>query len=174
MLTGLFLFALATDGAMNGQSSTQDYQSVDLGDGYVRVVTSTYSIEVPQNWKISPETSFGQRKIAEPSGGNLGVMTAPPTDQSWESLYRTALYFVTRERPGQPTPYTIEKHKTGLESCVFSVKNESGFADRRFVMIKSPAQGLLALSVEIPNETETRDWERHFRRMVESAKFLPG
>ena len=166
MLTGLLLLAM----------QTTDFQRTELPDGYDRITSATYQIDVPRGWKVSPETNFGQRKAYGPEGGNLGVMTAPPSNQDWDQLYRTALFFVLREKKGTASPYEVKKVKVAngeeREACVFGVKNEAGFEDRRYVMIKHPTQGLLALSVEIPNREVAKDWEKHFQRMVSSARFL--
>lgn len=150
-----------------------DASVTDLKDGYVRVDTSSYVIDVPRDWKVTEETPWGARK-ASPSGsrGDLGVMTAPPSRQSWAQLYRTSLYFILREDPnGKPTEPEITKRKDGLEVCTFRILNSEGFAFRRFVMLRHSEQGLLALSVRIPNKSEESKWQKHFDRMVASAKF---
>ncbi len=153
------------------QTTEPDHSIVDLKDGYVRVETKTYSIEVPKGWKVTPETRWGQRKIAPTGGGELGVMTAPPSRASWDDLYDTSLYFIMRESEGTPTPYTVTKLKNGLEAATFAVKDERGFANRRYVLVKHPEKGLLALSVRIPGTDTEKEWAAHFDRMVASAKF---
>lgn len=159
-----------------------DAKLVDLGDGYVRVETSAYSLEMPAGWAVSEETPWGARK-AEPkaksgnlgvmtAGGNLGAMTAPPTRETWDGLYRTSLYFIMRERGGKATPYELTKTESGIPAMVFQVKNDSGFAARRYVMLRNPDGRLLALSVDIPNEDVEPIWQRHFDRMVRTARFV--
>ncbi|MCG9895883.1 MAG: hypothetical protein MH204_10460 [Fimbriimonadaceae bacterium] len=149
-----------------------DAKLVDLGDGFVRVEAPTYSIEVPKGWRVGRETPWGQRD-AKPVGGEgkLGVMTAPPSRQSWDSLYRTSLYFILRERPGKATPYKVTKREDGLEACTFSIIDDTGFAARRYVLLKHPEKGLLALSVQIPGRDAEAAWEKNFQRMVSTARF---
>jgi hypothetical protein len=151
----------------------RDARIIDLKDGFVRVDAPTYSIEVPRGWKVTAETPWGARK-AEPSSGRgeLGVMTAPPGRQSWESLYRTSLYFILRGDPeGEPTRYKITKKNNGLEACEFSVLDKNGFAYKRYVLLRHPEKGLLALNVDIPSRADEKVWVAKFDRMVRTAAF---
>lgn len=149
----------------------EDSKVTDLKDGYIRVETPSYIIEVPKGWNVSEETPWGARKAYPAKGGELGVMTAPPGRQSWDRLYQTSLFFIMREDSGTPTPYRIEKTKSGLEAMVFAVKNKEGFEDRRYFMIKHEEKGLLALSVRIPSRDAEKQWAAHFRRMIDTAQF---
>ena len=155
------------------QSENNSQSVTDLKDGYVRFKSDTYQIDVPKDWKVSSETWYGQRKVSPKSGGGeLGVMTAPPSRQSWDQVYQTALFYINREESGQPTPYVLTKTKNGYEAATFRVKDSNGFAKRHYVMIKHEEKGLLALSVTIPNEDSEKAWTKHFKRMVDSAIFL--
>lgn len=151
----------------------RDARIIDLKDGFVRVDAPTYTIEVPKGWKVTAETPWGARK-AEPANGRgeLGVMTAPPGRQSWDSLYRTSLYFILREdSEGQPTRYKVTKKDNGLEACEFSILDKNGFAYKRYVLLRHPEKGLLALNVNIPNPAEEKTWAAKFDRMVRTASF---
>jgi hypothetical protein len=155
--------------ALIGQAQT----STDLNDGYVRLETASYQVDLPINWKVTPETSFGQRK-AKPSsgGGELGMMTAPPSQQSWDRLYETALFYILRGREGKATPYKIVKTKGGYEAASFDVLDKNDQVNQKYVMIKHSEKGLLALSVEFPNQATKKEWSKHFKRMVDSARFI--
>jgi hypothetical protein len=157
---------------LTAQDGPKDAQVIDLGDGYARVESATYSVEVPQGWAVTEETRWGQRKMKpQDGGGELGVMTAGPTQASWDELYRTSLYFIMREGEGDPTPYEVAKRKDGLEAATFAVLDPSGFAERRYVLVKHPERGLLALSVRVPDRRADEEWTKHFARMVETATF---
>jgi len=151
----------------------KDAKVEDLKDGYSRVSTSSYVIELPTGWDVSAETPWGQRK-ANPKNslGDLGVMTAPPASQIWDQLYRTSLYFILREGKGKPTPYRLGKTPSGLETASFEVLDDSGFASRRFVLIRAKDGRLLALSAKVPNKDAEKDWAKHFDRLVRTAKFV--
>jgi len=153
-------------------AQVSDAKVVDLRDGYARVETSSYVIDVPKGWKVSEETPWGQRKAKPGSGaGELGVMTAPPSQQGWGPTLDTALYFINREESGKATPYKLVKTPAGYDAATFEVLDKEGFAARRFVMVKHPEKGLLALSVRVPNRKEDEKWTAHFERMVKSARF---
>jgi phosphatidate phosphatase APP1 len=160
-------------GIMLVQTGPKDASMTDLKDGYVRVNAATYTIEVPKDWKVSEETQWGQRKMApSKSDGELGVMTAPPGRQSWDSLYRTSLFFIMRESPNdKASPYKLTKREDGLEAAVFSVTNPEGFAYKRYVLLRHPEKGLLALSVRIPDRKSEAAWQKHFDRLVKTATF---
>lgn len=160
-------------GLQDGLGMAKDAKAVDLGDGYVRVTTPVYEIEVPKGWTVTAETPWGQREVfMKKEEGKLGVMTAPPSAQTWDQLYETSLYFIMRDKRGEATPYTVTKTKRGNEAMQFAVKDSTGFAGRRYLLVKDPARGLLALSVEIPSREAEAAWAKHFLRMVESARFV--
>lgn len=152
----------------------KDAKVVDLKDGYSRIDTASYSIELPKGWQVSEETPWGQRK-AHPKGsdGELGVMTAPPGRQSWDQLYQTSLYFILRESKGKPTPYRLGKTASGLETASFEVLDEEGFAARRYILIRGKDGRLLALSVKVPSREADKAWSAHFDRLTRTARFLP-
>lgn len=155
------------------QTGPKDATITDLKDGYVKVTAATYTIEIPKDWKVSEETQWGQRKMAPSKiDGELGVMTAPPGQQTWESLYRTSLFFIMRESPkDKASPYKLIKREDGLEAATFSVTNPAGFAYKRYVLLKHPQKGLLALSVKIPDVQAEKVWQKHFDRLVKTAQF---
>lgn len=150
----------------------KDAKVLKLADGYSRVETAEYSIEVPTGWEVSDQTPWGQRK-AHPSNssGELGVMTAPPGRQSWDQLYQTSLYFILRESKGKPTPYRLGKTASGLETASFEVLNDAGFAARRYILIRGKDGRLLALSVKVPSRSADKEWSKHFERLAATAKF---
>ena len=149
-----------------------DATAVDLKDGYIRITTKDYEIDIPKEWRVEEETPWGARAMRPKQGrGELGVMTAPPSERSWDDLYRTSLYFILREERGEATPYTLTKTKRGYEAAQFSVLDDKGFAKRRYVLIREKSPGLLALSVKVPNKEADAEWQKHFSRMVESATF---
>jgi hypothetical protein len=152
----------------------KDAKVVNLQDGYSRVTTGSYSIELPTGWEVSEETPWGQRK-AHPKGadGELGVMTAPPGQQSWDQLYETSLFFIQREAKGKPTPYRLSKTASGLEAASFEVMDDSGFAARRYILIRGKDGRLLALSVRVPSRSADKQWTKHFERLTRTARFLP-
>lgn len=152
----------------------KDAKTLNLGDGYSRVETTTYLIEVPTGWEVSEETPWGQRK-ANPKGveGELGVMTAPPGRQSWDQLYQTSLYFILRESKGKPTTYRLGKTASGLETAAFEVLDDAGFAARRYILIRGKDGRLLALSVKVPSRSADKEWSKHFDRLAATARFLP-
>jgi hypothetical protein len=150
-----------------------DAKIVDLKDGFVRVETPVYTMEVPKGWAVSRETNFGQRKAKAPNGkGELGMMTGGQTDASWDSLYRTSLYFIMREERGKATPYQITKTKQGYDAATFSVVDEDGFASRRYVLLKDANGALLALSVRIGDRKQEKELVGAFDRMVRSTRIL--
>lgn len=151
-----------------------DAKTTNLGDGYSRVETSSYVIELPTGWDVSEQTPWGQRKAnAKGVDGDLGVMTAPPGRQSWEQLYQTSLYFILREEEGKPTPYRISKTSIGLEAASFEVLDRAGFAARRFFLMRGKDGRLLALSVRVPSRQADKEWTKHFERLTRTARFLP-
>jgi hypothetical protein len=149
-----------------------DAKIVDLKDGFVRVETSSYSLEVPKGWEVSRETAFGQREMTSDTGRMTAMTAAGGGKQGWEQLYRTSLYFIMREKKGNPTPYQISKTKQGYEACSFSILDSDGFADRRYVILKNEVQNILALSVKIPDKKKETGLMAQFDRMVRTAKLL--
>lgn len=148
-----------------------DAKIVDLGDGYSRIQAANYSVEVPSGWEVSSETPWGQRTMHPKNrAGELGVMTAPPGRQTWDQLYQTSLYFIQRESKGKPTPYRVTRMASGLEAASFELLDDSGFASRRYVLIKDESRGLLALSVKVPSREADKEWSKHFRRLIGSAR----
>ncbi|HRF60663.1 MAG TPA: hypothetical protein PLH94_12230 [Fimbriimonadaceae bacterium] len=149
----------------------RDARTTDLKDGFVRVETSSYTIEVPKGWEVGAETSFGQRKVSPEKGAaEIGVMTAPPTRNSWDELYRTSLYFILREEDGNPTPYKLTKTAQGYEAASFSVLDDKGFAKRRYMLLKSKDNRLLALSIKIPGKQDEKTLAPAFDRLVRTAR----
>lgn len=147
-----------------------DAKITDLKDGFVRVETASYRIEVPKGWEVSRETSFGQREMTSPEG-KMTAMTAPGGGrQGWERLYRTSLFFIMREKEGKATPYSISKTAQGYEACTFSILDKEGFAERRYVILKNPkSENILALSVKIPERKRERELVAAFDRLVKTA-----
>ncbi len=138
---------------------------------FVPVQTDQYSFEVPKGWTVGKETPWGARDVTPENGnGKLGAMTAGPTSASWEELYRTSLYFIKREEPGDPTPFRLGKTKKGYECMSFEVLNKEKFASRRYTLLKDSKGNALALSVKIPSVKEEKKYAEFFKRMVDSAK----
>ncbi|HRJ27516.1 MAG TPA: hypothetical protein PLO61_08420 [Fimbriimonadaceae bacterium] len=171
MLQALSLFVTLLLSPLN-PPAPQDAKVVDLKDGFVRVESKDYTVEVPKDWKISDETPWGQRKAQGSGRAELGVMTGSAAGSTWERLYETSLFFIQREERGTPTPYKIEKTDQGLDAMTFSVKDRNGFASRRYVVIMNSDRRILALSVRIPTQAEEKKLDAYFQRMVKSARFL--
>ena len=152
-----------------------DVRVESLGDGFVRVTAPKYTVEVPEGWHVGEVTPYGSRDFEPATGsGDMNVMTAPPSESTWEDTYQTALYFILRRSPSDtPTPYRVYKKDNGLEAATFTVQNQDGFAYRRFVLLKHPTKGLLALSVRIPSQADEAAWKSSFDRLVETAEFAP-
>lgn len=137
---------------------------------FVKVDTPRYSFEVPRGWNVGDETPWGARDILPEEGaGKLGAMTAGPSQASWEDLYRTSLYFILREEPGQPTPFRLGETKQGYESMSFEVHNADDFANRRYTLVKDDRGYALALSVRIPSAQEEERYRLLFQHMVDTA-----
>jgi len=148
-----------------------DAKLVELKDGFVRVETSAYSLEVPKGWVVSKETSFGQREFDGPKGRMTAMTANAGPNPDWDRLYQTSLYFIMREKRGKATPYKISKTSQGYNSCSFTILDDEGFADRRYVLLHSPKGPVLALSVKIPDKKLESELQSAFDRMVKSAKF---
>ena len=154
-------------------SSFSDHSVTDLKDGFVRVKTPSYSVEIPKGWEVGQETSFGQREFMT-RDGKFTAMTAPGGGkQGWERLYRTSLYFIKRGNPDlKETPYKISKTKQGYEAASFSMVDKKGFATERFVILKAANDNILALSVKIPSQAQEKDLAKAFDRLVKSATLV--
>ncbi|MBL8049561.1 MAG: hypothetical protein JNJ45_12865 [Chthonomonas sp.] len=147
-----------------------DVKIVELKDGIVRIETKGYSFEIPKEWTVGKETPWGARDIkSTTAGGKLGTMTANAQSETWDSLYRTSLYFITREEKGEPTPYRQITSKMGYEGIAFEVLDEKQYAKRRFVLIKNKEGRALALSVDIKNPKDEKKILQAFDRMVDTA-----
>ncbi len=142
-----------------------------LKDGFVRVKTDAYAIEIPKAWTVGEQTPWGARSII--LKGNeateLGVMTAGVTKQSWDQLYKTSLFFILRQEKGNPTPFKLSKTKSGYEMCSFQVADETGFAKRRFVLLKNEKGEAIALNVSISDPKKATEMIGYFDRMVRTA-----
>ncbi len=149
----------------------KDAKMVDLKDGYVRVETGTYTVELPKGWNCGAETPWGARKMDSPkSEGGMGTMTAGPSKATWDELYKTSMFFIMREEKGKATPFKIEKTAQGYEACTFSILDDKGFAKRRYVLLKAKSGKVLALNVRIPTKSAESEMAKHFDRMVRTAK----
>lgn len=165
----MIIMSLAVAGASLAQGRANDTKTEDLKDGYVRVTTASYTLEVPKGWDVSGETSFGQREMSG-AKTKMTAMTAGggggPTN--WDQLYQTAVWFSTREG-GKATPYKLSKSAQGYEAMSYTVVNENGFATNRYVILKAPKGAILALSVKIPDEKRESELMKHFDRLVKTA-----
>ncbi len=155
----------------------QDAKVTDLKDGFVRVETASYSLEVPKGWEIGEETSFGQREMKAPVAkkGEMTAMTAPGGGkQGWDRLYQTSLFFIMRSSPvgSKATPYKLSKTKQGYQAASFNVLDEKGFAISRYVILKDEKDSILALSVKIPDAKNEKDLLAKFDRLVKTARLL--
>ncbi|MFZ4507133.1 MAG: hypothetical protein ACOYON_05475 [Fimbriimonas sp.] len=164
-----FVWLLALLPAMAfSQVKTKDMETEELKDGWVRVKTTSYTLEIPKGWDVTAETSFGQREMTS-GPAKMSAMTAPgnggPTN--WDSLYQTAVYFSTRGG-GKATPYKMSKSKQGYDAMSYSVVKD-GFAASRYVILRSPKGDILALSVTIPEVKREADLMKVFDRMVRTA-----
>jgi hypothetical protein len=168
MLAPLFSLLVAF-----GQSPAiaPDSKITDLKDGYVKVTTPQYTIELPKGWSVGNLTPWGARAFT-PAGkeGEMGVMTGPGT-QTWDQIYKISLVFLQRDGKGKPTPYKLSKTKKGVEACTFAMVDDTGFAFERFFMVKDAKKGLLALSVKVPSKSSDAEWTKHFDRLVTTATF---
>lgn len=149
-----------------------DATIVDLRDGFVRVKTSSYEVEVPKGWNVTRETSFGERTFRAEKGEMTAMTARGAGAQGWDRLYRTSLFFIQRSNPGKATPYELSKTAQGYEAASFSILNEDGFAKARYVILKHPNDNILALSVKIPDRRDERSLRAAFDRMVRTAKLF--
>jgi hypothetical protein len=139
--------------------------------GFTLVNTDKFSIQVPAGWSVGKETPWGARDITPKSGsGQMGAMTAGPTNDSWDALYKTSLYFIKLEEAGSETPYRTGKTKQGYDCMSFEVKNKDGFANRRYTLLKNAKGNVLALSIKIPTSEQERALKDMFQHMIDTAK----
>jgi putative lipoic acid-binding regulatory protein len=141
---------------------------------YRTVTTKNYTIQIPESWAMSEETPFGQREMSPKAGkGQLTSMTGPGLGkQSWEQLYQTSLYFILREQPAgsmTATPPVMGKTKQGFEAASWSMLDRKKTVVARYVVLKSKADNILALSVKIPAEADRTQLEAIFDRLVSTA-----
>lgn len=144
---------------------------LDLKDGFVRVKTPKYEVEVPSGWEVGAQTSFGQREFSSKKDGQMSAMTGNAREQSWDQLYQTSLFFIKRSIKGTPTPFKVFKSKQGYEAISFSmVVDELPVA--RYVILKNDKKDILALSVKIPTKTARESLGAIFDRLVTTAKMF--
>lgn len=149
---------------------------------YRKVDTSNFTIEVPAGWAVSDETPWGSRDI-RPSveskvvtAASMSSMSGPGLGrQSWDRLYDTSLYFITRyDRQGKmkATPYALAKSRRGFETCSWDMTDADGKVVQRHVILKHTNGNILALSVKIPSDAsakERQQLDRMFAHMVDTA-----
>lgn len=145
-----------------------------LKDGFVRVVSKDYAVEVPKSWTVGSQTPWGARSImpAKAAETELGVMRAGVTSQTWDQLYQTSLFFIMRQEPGKATPYRLGKTKSGYDSCSFEVADTKGFVKRKYVLLKDAHGSAIALSVVIGSPDQEKQVSAYFDRMVTTAKIF--
>lgn len=138
--------------------------------GFTLVNAAKYAIQVPTGWTVGTESPWGARDISPKTGpGKMGAMTAGPTKDSWDSLYKTSLFFIKREQAGSETQFRTGKTKQGYECISFEVKNRDGFASRRYTILKDPKGNALALSIKIPTPGQEKAFVAMFQHMVDTA-----
>jgi hypothetical protein len=152
---------------------TPDFTSTDLKDGFLRIETNAYVIEVPKGWSVQRETPWGAREITGGPGEFSAMTGRGAGKQGWDQLYRTSLFFVMRAEGNsgaKATPYKIVKTKQGYDAMSFSVVDKDGFAKSRYMILKAADDDILALSVKVPNAKAEKDLVKTFDRMVVTAK----
>lgn len=154
------------------QAVPSDVKTAELKDGYVRITTPSYSVEIPKGWSVGRETPWGDRKFGAGDSGQMGVMTAGRTQSSWDELYRVSLFYINREEKGKATPYELGKTDQGYQTMSFSVLDSKGFAKRRYVLLKDKNDVAIALSIKIAKPEGEKEMAKHFDRMVRSARIL--
>ncbi len=201
-VTGSTLMAALTVSAQEkpvGQEEKAAGNKVAPQAKYVKLKTTLYTLELPAGWEAGPETPFGQREIkpmratdmgkpAEKSveqdsikgdeGQSLGGMTAMTaqglTTSSWDQLYKTSLFYITRyDRSDKikATPYKLSKTKRGLASCSWTMQDAEGVSHARYTILKSPKGPILALSVKFPNKASQKRLDAYFQHVVDTALF---
>lgn len=174
--------------AMNGpyQSSSAAKQPGDGSKGgrvtYRTMDTATFKISVPSGWSVSKETPWGAREItpggkeSDVSIGSMSTMTGPGLGrQGWDQLYKTSLYFITRDgrdKTAKATEYRLGRNPQGFETCSWEMTGPNGDVRARYVILKHDNGNILALSVKLPtgDDAKARDrTDRMFRHMVDTA-----
>ena len=143
-------------------------KTTDLKDGFVRVETSKYTIEVPKGWEVGAETSFGQREIVSNTGA-LTTMTGGASKLTWQQLYDTSLYFIRRTTKDEPTPFRIGKNKKGYETMSFEMVGKDKQPSSKYVILKNAKSEILALSVKIKSVKTEKEMNRIFERLISTA-----
>jgi hypothetical protein len=154
-------------------TQTADFTAVKLKDGFQRIETASYSIEIPQGWEVEKEMPWGAREISGPTGGFSAMTGKGAAKRGWEQLYQTSLYFIMRnpgESGSKATPYKIVKTKQGYEAMSFSVLSKEGFAKSRYMILRAKNDDILALSVKVPSQQNEKDLVKAFDRLVVTAK----
>ncbi len=146
---------------------------------YEKVVTKAYSFEAPKGWEVSAETSFGQREILPKdkelakSGSAFSSMTGPGLGkQSWDQLYNTSLWFITRsygDRKVTATPAVMIKTKLGFEAATWNMLDEEKNIIAKYVVLKATSNNILALSVKAEKKEGLTKLEKSFQHMVDTA-----
>ena len=150
---------------------------------YCKIETKNYLIQTPEGWEVGQETPFGQREIRPTketkadAGASMSSMTGPGLGrQSWQQLYETSLYFITRYAPNREkmkaTPFTLGKSRQGFETCAWTMTDPDGLPLQRHVILKHSNGNILALSVKIPPAAAKESKEglkTIFQHMVDTA-----
>ena len=147
---------------------------------YRKIETKNYVIETPEGWEVGQETSFGQREIRPAKetkadrGASMSSMTGPGLGrQSWQQLYETSLYFITRYAPNgekmKATPFTLGKSQQGFETCAWTMTDSDGLPLQRHVILKHSNGNILALAVKIPPAAAKEGLNTIFQHMVDTA-----
>ena len=145
----------------------------DLKDGYIRVETKKYTVEVPKGWEVGEESSFGQREFHS-SKGEIGTMTGSAKGSNWDRLYNTSLYFIQRREKATPTPYKLGKNKKGYETMSFEMMGKDGKPTSKYVILKNAKEDILALSVRITQVKSETELNKAFDRLISTAVMNPG
>lgn len=140
----------------------------DLKDGFIRVETKKYTVEVPKGWEVGEETSFGQREFHSDKG-ELGTMTGSAKGATWDRLYNTSLYFIQRREKATPTPYRLGKNKKGYETMSFEMIGKDNKPTSKYVILKNSKEEILALSVRIMQGKSEKELAQAFERLVNTA-----
>jgi hypothetical protein len=201
-VAGSALLAALPAGAQDkpvGQEEKTVGDRAGLQTKYVKLKTTLYTLELPAGWEAGAETPFGQREIkpvratdtAKPAeksvakgaikgdeGQSLGVMSAMSAQglatSSWDQLYKTSLFYITRSDRSdkiKATPYKLSKTKLGLESCSWTMQDAEGVSHARYTILKSPKGPILALSVKFPNRESQKRLDAYFQHVVDTALF---
>ncbi len=195
-----------TVSAAQGKKESKQRQSTNAKIAYRTLKTTNYTLEVPEKWEVGEETSFGQREIRpdrermgakgtaergsgadeksgekraiKPQEATFSSMTGPGLGkQSWDQLYQTSLFFITRFVPEgtgkmKATPYVLGKTKLGFATCAWAMTDSEGHPLQRHIILKQTNENILALSVKLPpgsSKAATERLERIFQHMVDTA-----